>query len=152
MIKAFANFLIICVAVFVSGFLDSAFADVEPTPVAPLQGGCVEYVMCAAQTATGDCTALPASGDERVANVETKGKITFYSTQSNASAYICDIISNDVGHDVASGDGHKINNASLTETARVLTFNGLFKFIWVTCPTIADNQVTITAQVCTANR
>ena len=128
-----------------------SFADASP-PVVESLTGCVVYKMCNAQTATGDCSVLPASGDELVLKVASFSNLTFYSTQSTATTYSCDVVSNDVGHDALSGAGHQINTASITESAPILSFSGLFYYLWVNCSAIANNQVTITLQVCTANR
>lgn len=127
-----------------------ASGDAGPAPTKVGGGVCTSYLMCAAQTATGDCTVLPASGDELVLEMDGRSSMTFYSIQS-VGAHICDIMSNDEGHDDASGVGFKVNTASLTDSAPVLSINGLFRFIWVTCPTIGTSA-TVTALVCTANR
>lgn len=127
-----------------------AFGDTNPPVLEREDAGCTKYEMCSAQTATGDCTVLPASGDEIVLHVHDRSQLTFYSLQS-VGAHTCDFMTNDEGHDAASGVGFKFNTSSLTDAAPVLTFGGLFDYIWVTCPTIGTS-VTVTALVCTSNR
>ena len=141
--------LAVLLALFLSGIVSAT--DKEPTGF-DADAGCTTYNMCKAQTAVGDCTDLPASGATRVKRVAGKSHLSFYSTQSTATNYSCDIFSNDVGHDLLSGVGHQINTASLTQLSPILTFDGQFRFVWVTCPTLDDNQVTITLEVCAANR
>lgn len=137
------------IGLFVLLICVEASADVEITRSEVIRG-CEKYTMCAAQTATGDCTALPASGEERVLRTLGKGsKLSFYSTQS-VGDHICDVMSNDTGHDVLSGVGQKINAASLTESAMTLTLYGVFDYIWVTCPTIVTSA-TVTVSICAGN-
>lgn len=112
---------------------------------------CRSYTMCDAQTATGDCTASPASGDERVVKTLGFSTMTFYSMQSVGSPYACNVISNDQGHDAASGVGFQINTASLTNAAPILSITGMFEYIWLTCPTIATS-VTVKMLLCAASR
>lgn len=131
-----------------------AGADTSP-PQESLSYGCVKYTMCNAQTATDECTVLPASGDELVVRVATNSNLTFYSTASTASTYSCDVISNDQGFDASAptGNGFQINTASITPAAPILSFSGLFDFMWIDCSAInGDGNVTITLQMCTASR
>ena len=139
-------------------FAGMAYADVAPPQASDAVGafgtsllgnGCKKVRMCAGQTATGDCTS---GGDEIVARVASHVHLTFYSNQSTASAWICDIVSNDQGHDAASGSGTTINASSITDANPVLSITGLFDFLWITCPTLADNLVTITMLSCPVAR
>ncbi len=111
---------------------------------------CRSYTMCAAQTATGDCTALPASGDERVVRTFGHSQMTLYGMQS-VGAYVCDVMSNDQGHDAASGVGFQVNTASLTDVSPILSINGMFDYIWITCPTIGTSA-TVTMLLCQSSR
>ncbi len=134
-------------------FCSVAYADVEPLFIQPDHSnqikGCKKYEFCSAQTATGDCTALPASGDERVLRVAGRSVLTFYSTQS-IGVHTCNVMSNDTGHDALSGVGQQINAASLTATAMTLTLAAPFDYIWITCPTIVTSA-TVTALICPAS-
>lgn len=124
------------------------FADADPIRVDSVNG-CIKYTFCDAQTATGDCTTLPASGDERVLRAMGRSRITYYSLQS-VGAHVCDIISNDQGHDAASGAGQKINAVSLTASTAILTLSAPFDYVWITCPTVGTS-VTVSAVVCAGN-
>lgn len=122
----------------------SAFADVTPELLRS-RGSCSEYVMCIAIAVPGECLD---GGDEIVLDMQGNTSITFYSTQSTATTFVCDIISNDEGFDATAGDGFKINNDSLAEDKEVLTLSGGFSHIWITCPTVSGAAVRITANVC----
>ena len=140
--KYLLAFLLLCVTASVG------FADAEPPFVDEIRA-CKKYTFCAAQTTTGDCTELPASGDELVLRVIGRSSLTFYSIQS-VGAHICNIMSNDRGHDAASGAGFQVNAISLTATTPVLSLSGNFDYIWVTCPTIGTSA-TVTGLVCPAS-
>lgn len=127
----------------------SAFADVTPELLRS-RGSCSEYVMCVASVATGPCTDPTQASDEIVMDMQGNTSITFYSTQSTAATYSCEVWSNDEGHDAASptGDAHRVESTPLTETARVLTLAGGFSFIWIECSALSGPAIRITANVC----
>lgn len=118
------------------------YADAGAIGVRITGTGRWNYTMCNAQASTGDCTS--SGGDEIVATVSSFSAITFYATQSTASAFTCNIMSNDVGHDAASGAGQQVNVTSLTKTEQVITLYGTLNKVWVTCPSITDAAVTVT--------
>lgn len=128
----------------------SAQADVGATKLVS-ETGCFTYVMCDDQTATGICTALPASGEERVASLGFMSKLTFDGTQS-IDAYSCDIYHSSIGPDAlaALGEaGFKINTTSLSQTQETISFFGLLKNVWISCTSITTS-VYITLDVCPA--
>lgn len=139
---------VLCAALLWAG---GAWADVGPQLAsdAPASGtnGCQKYLMCNAQTSTGDCTR---AGDEIVARLFGRYTVTFYGTQSTATTYSCDIVSNDEGHDEASGSGYTVNTSSLTNSAEVLSLEGLFDYVWVNCSSISGGgaAVTVTMLAC----
>lgn len=112
---------------------------------------CHEYVLCSAQTATGDCTVLPASGDEITLEVFGQwSALTFFSNQSVGN-YSCHIHGNSSGHDDQSGDFVQLSTTAITESNQAISLNGgNFGWIWVNCSAIATS-VTMTVNVCPAN-
>lgn len=139
------NLITFLITIFICGI---ASADIDPLWLKTVNG-CTDYTFCGAQTAIGTCTVLPASGDERVLDTIGRSTITFYST-SSAGAHTCNIESNDVGHDAASGVGFQINATALTEATPVLTLSGPLMYIWIECSAITTS-VTVTARHCAAN-
>lgn len=116
-------------------------------------GQCAQHLMCDAQTATGVCTVLPASGDERTLFVFGKwSRMTFFGNGSVGTPWTCDVMGNMGGYDAESGDGVKLNTTSLSNTQEAITLReGDFGYVWVTCPTIGTS-VTITVSVCPSSR
>lgn len=120
----------------------TAHADTNPKVVESMGEFGAIYTMCDAQTATGDC--LDVKGDEIVLQAGAFKFLTFYSKQSTASTYTCDVMSNEIGHDAASGTGDDLTATAITEAAETTTLEGVFGYIWVTCSAInADGNVTI---------
>lgn len=127
----------------------SALADANPSAT-DLGMQCFRYVMCNAQTVTGDCVS---NGDEIVVELGTRSTLTAYSLQSNATSYTCNFVHSDRGHDVGFGVGVETTLFQLTETSRSASLTGaLFGHGWWTCPVLADNAVIITMYVCPASR
>ncbi len=144
---------IAAIGVGIAFYSASANADADPPRASDTissVNGCLKHEICSAQTATGDCTVLPASGDERVLRVLGYSRFALYGLQS-VGDYVCDVMSNDEGHDAAVGVGQKINVTSLTETTDLIQFEGTYDYIWVTCPTIATS-VTVNIVSCPASR
>ena len=127
-----------------------AVSTADTAPIAERVNACIKFTMCNAQTALGDCTALPASGDELVVRVNGTSRLTFYGMQSTATTYSCNVISNDRGHDAATGVGFRVNTASITNTAPILSLVGLFDYVWVNCTAIdgGPDAATITMLQC----
>ena len=141
--------LLFLLALFVTA---SAFADTSPTRLGDLSNTCGKFVLCGAQTATGDCTVLPASGDEIV--LETFSKWSSFTLYSNESVgnHTCHIFSNNGGHDAEPGDAIQISTTALSETQELITLNGgNFGFIWANCSAIGTS-VYITVKACPSNR
>lgn len=102
------------------------------------------WLLCDAQTATGACTALPTSGDERVAQVEGFDMFTAFSAASTATAYSCRIVSNDEGYDAATPVGDGTTIAYLTSGQRQVSWSGSGSKLFAVCQSIAGGGVTIT--------
>jgi len=109
--------------------------------------------MCNAQTLVGDCTVLPASGDEIVLPVFAAGSsLTFFGNQSVGTPYNCNVHGNNTGHDAEAGDFIKLTTTPLSDTQESITLaDGMFGHVWLNCSTITTS-VTITVNVCPANR
>ena len=129
-----------------------AQADTAPIPIGDEKNTCQQFTMCAAQTLVGDCTVLPASGDEIV--LETFGRwssLTFYANQS-VGAYSCVVHSNASGHDAETGDFVLLSSTPLSGSNESISLNGgNFGYIWINCPTIGTS-VTVTLNACPSNR
>ena len=130
--------LAILVSILLAG---SAWADVAPEKV-NVTGNAVEYTMCDAQATAVVCTR---DGDEIVLNGSDLISLTFFSTESTATTFNCDIYSSSTTYGAGTPAGFKVNVTSLSETQEVLTLSGPFIYVWVKCTAIADNQVTIKA-------
>ena len=126
-----------------------ALADTEPRSTKP-SPRCLSYKICQSQTATGECVS-PANGDELVVTVGRMAKYTFYSTESTASSYTCDIITNTTGFDQSVTDStatQQVNTTSITDEEPVYTMVVLLQKLWVSCSEVADNAVNIDMIVC----
>ena len=137
----------IMLAILVSMLLTGvSSADTPPIKSEDVTGNPM-YKMCNAQLTgnTGVCkVGGVTAGDEYVLNASGFNSLTFFSMQSDANTYSCDIYSRDQSHDtVTAGNGFKVNVTSLSETQEVLTLSGPFNYIWINCTAIADNSVTI---------
>lgn len=125
-------------------------ADVAPT--ARRAGpDCYEYTLCSSQAVQTGGTPCDSSTGDIVLYAAGRSNLTFYSTQSTASSYSCDVYSADESWAASSG-GHKVNSTSLTQTTPVLSINGMFDYLWVECTSIANNQVTVNLLACAAGR
>lgn len=104
--------------------------------------------LCSAQTATATgCTGthvLTGVSDQLVADLRGFDQVTFYSNQSTATTYTCDVYTSDNGYDADSGVGQDRSSTSLTETQEAIVLSGPLAYAWIECAAIADNQVTIT--------
>ena len=130
----------------------SVHADTEPALLEAV-GVCESRELCSAQTATGDCTVQPASGDELVLKVFGKySNLTFFSNESVGAPYTCNVHGNRGGHDLESGDFVVLTTTAMSDTNESISLNGgNFGHIWVNWSTIATS-VTITVNACPANR
>jgi hypothetical protein len=117
-----------------------AFADTPPTNVKNLNGGGLAGKLCDAETSTGDCT----STDEIVLDLRGKYTVSFWGIQSTATAYTCDVIGSDLGHDGGSGEGQDLTASAITETNQAVFLEGALGYVWINCSTITGGNVTIT--------
>jgi len=122
-----------------------ALADVKPVSTR-LNNKCMSYAMCSSQSAASECV----NGDNEVIvhEIGRYAHFTFYSTESTATNYSCDIITNKLGYDNAVTTD-QVNTTSITDEAPVYTMAVLLHKFWVTCPTLADNVVHINVDICT---
>jgi hypothetical protein len=103
--------------------------------------------MCDGQdvTKTGPCDDVGDNSGNIIAHrFNGAYTITIYGTQSTATAYTCDLYSNDTGYDVDAADKQKVNVTSLTESDQVISFAGMFDYAWMECTTITGGEVTVT--------
>lgn len=127
-----------------------SWADVAPELLNRLSDGCATYVICPTTTSTGDCTR---GGDEVVLQSHNRSRHFITSHRSTASAYVCDLIASDLGHDAGSGDGQDVSATSISETAPTQSYESLnAPYLWVNCSTITGGNVTITDTLCPAER
>jgi hypothetical protein len=127
-----------------------SWADAKPAKT-KLNNKCTSYRMCDAQTVTGECVNKDPTPDQIVLNVGYVASYTYYSTQSTASSYSCDIITNKTGFDASVADStqtDQVNTASITDEVPVYTNFVLLHRFWITCSEVADNSVTIDVDVC----
>ncbi len=124
-----------------------AWADIKPARTR-VNNRCTQYRMCNAETDTGIC--LGADGDEIVLHVGQTARYTFSSILSTATDYTCNILTNLQGFDV-DNTSDQVNTASITDEIPMYTMKVLLRYLWITCPTIADNQITIDVIVCKVN-
>jgi len=118
----------------------AASADTGPTNVRGLTGGAQSGTLCSAETTTGVCI----STDEIVLDLRGRWSLSIYGNQSTATAYTCDVISNDIGHDAATGEGQDMTAGALTETNQMVALEGLMGYVWINCSTITGGNVTVT--------
>ena len=105
---------------------------------------------------------VEAPSDEIVAKLGARYTMTFYTTQSTATSYACDVYTNDQGYDaysgaVGDGVGQKVNTAAtqMTNSIRAYSTAGLFDYIWISCPTnnaAGGTSVTVTMLSCPLSR
>ena len=95
------------------------------------------YTMCPGQddADVGVCT-VSSGGDEIVLNAAGFKSLTFYSNESTAATYTCDVYSSSIGFDAAPTGGFKVNVTSLSESQKIITLSGPFLSVWVKCPAI----------------
>lgn len=126
-----------------------ASADIEPDKTR-INNRCTSYAICNLQSATGECVSH-RTADELVLEVGRFAHYTFYSTESTASSYTCDIITNTDGFDASVTDStqtDQVNTISITDEAPVYTMAVLLQKFWVTCSEVADNVVNIDVVIC----
>lgn len=118
-----------------------AFGDTTPPTNNPLPENGREATLCSGQTATGVCTY---GGQTIVWDVRGYKTITFDSTASDATSWTCDVLSSADG---TASTGQDVSATSISETAEILTLEGGFRYIWVTCSalTAGGGSVTIWA-------
>lgn len=122
------------------------YADSQPTLLGGGGADCKLWQMCNDST-NGVCEN--GSADEVVFGPKRKTKMAFYSTRSTATAYACDLYTNDQGFDASTGNGYKFNNAQITETQEHISYEGVFHSVWVDCAGIVGGNVIITVLACT---
>ena len=106
---------------------------------------CFNYSICIAEADTGPCQ--DASGTNTlVAMLQGRWKLTFDSTSSTASAWVCDMFTRADGYD--DTDRQQINTTSLTETSKVISFDGPLLTAWVECGTITGGAVNVELTAC----
>lgn len=118
----------------------ASWADVTPISESILTRGVRVGTLCSAETTTGDC----ASTDEIVLDARAFNGISFFGHQSTASAYTCDVIMSDQGHDDGSGEGQDVTASAITETNQIVSLSAPLGFLWINCSTITGGAVTIT--------
>ena len=121
----------------------SAWGDVAPEVVENYGSEGIMYKLCDAQPtgSTGVCTK---DGNYIVLNAVGFSSLTFYSMQSTATGYSCDVVSRDQSHDtVTAGNGFQINLTSIDQDQEILTLSGPFSRVWINCSAINNNAVTI---------
>jgi hypothetical protein len=117
-----------------------AFADTAPPSTRTFANGAQVGKLCDAETSTGDCT----STDEIVLDLRGKYTVSFWGIQSTATAYTCDVIGSDLGHDGGSGEGQDLTASAITETNQAVFLEGALGYVWINCSTITGGNVTIT--------
>jgi hypothetical protein len=75
-----------------------------------------------------------------------RGKITLYGTQSSGN-YTCNLMTNDKGYDLLSGEGTQVNSATFDQANQTLVMEVNIDYGWITCSTVASS-VTVSALVC----
>lgn len=131
----------------------SAHADTSPTPIGDAKNTCQQFMMCDAQTATGDCDVdKDGTGDEIV--LTTFGRwssLTFYANLS-VGAYSCVVHSNADGHDAQSGSYVLLSSTPLSSSNESISLNGgNFGVVWINCATIGTSA-TVTVNACPSSR
>ena len=131
--KALVVFSIMSIA---SIMATQSAADTAPVATSPAKTSTV-YTMCPGQddADVGICT-VSSGGDEIVLNAAGFKSLTFYSNESTATTYTCDVYSSSVGYDAAPTGGFKVNVTSLSESQKIITLSGPFLNVWVSCPSI----------------
>jgi len=130
----------------------SAFADQDPD-FTRVNNRCNSWALCKQQSATGICVSH-RNGDELVLDVGKFAHYTFYSVESTASSYSCDIYTNTDGYDASVADStatDQVNTTSITDEAPVYTMQVLLQKLWINCTEVADNVVNIDVVVCVEN-
>lgn len=113
-------------------------------------GGVQRLQMCVAQAngAEGPCDSVgDGTGAEIVYRMAGRYTFTVYGTQSTATAYNCDVYSNDTGYDADAGDVQKMNTDSITHQNQVISFSGLMDYVWLQCDTITGGVIKATMLV-----
>lgn len=132
-------------------FASPVFADADPLQISA-DAGCKHVTMCAAETDVGICKRdVDGSDVEIVLDVMGRSGMTFFSLQSTASAYSCDVLASDRGFDEGAGVAVTINATSLTESSKTITLSGPMLKLWMLCTAITGGNVTVTAVVCSGN-
>lgn len=129
-----------------------AFADKAAVADIRLSDRCNSYVMCNAQTATGDCDAnSDGTGDEISLFVGSRSNLAFYADQG-VGAYDCVVKSSSRNNDDSSGVGTTITTLStLTPTTPEVKFVNLYRYLWVNCSAVGT-QATVMLDVCPASQ
>jgi hypothetical protein len=128
-----------------------SFADTPPANEKNFGNETKTGTLCSNQAATSTgCTIVGGTikpGTTTLVPVfDGRGfkSIALYSNQSTASTYSCNAHSSDNGYDGDSGVGQVRSTTPLSNTQELIILDGAIAFVWIECPTIADNQVTVT--------
>jgi len=140
--KAPADLTVVLIALIASTV---AIADTNPASTSSTKTSTL-YTLCDAQAFgdTGVCTD-GSGGDEIVLDGSGLKSVTFYSNESTASSYTCNVMSSSVGFDAAPSGGFKVNQTALSAAQKIITLTGPFVKLWITCPTITDGAITVKA-------
>lgn len=113
----------------------------------------VPYIMtmCSTQTGTGVCTSdglVKGAGNLAIEH-ENSGAytMTLIGTASTATAYSCDVYTNDAGWTTTGTDKQIVTSSPMTQANQVWAFSGLLDWWWVECSTITGGNVTMKALV-----
>jgi len=128
--------------------------DVNAVQQSPRHGssqGCQQLKFCDAELNAGPCRTADAS-EVYTYGLFNKSNLTWYADKSTG-AYDCSVYSSVDGFDASGGVGTKIHTATynLTPTSPIVSFSGLFGFLWVDCTSVGT-QATVTLLACPAGQ
>lgn len=112
--------------------------------------GCTQYAMCVAEDAVGPCKN-PTNTDVIVADLQGRSVVTVFATQTTATTFACDVYGDDYGYLPAPNASALTSAGSgtqLSSSNRMVSLSGTLRHVWVECPTITNNTVTINLIAC----
>lgn len=129
-------------------------ADVNAVQQTPRWGqsqGCLQLKFCDAEVDDGPCKTADGN-DVYTYGLFNKSNLTWYADKSTGT-YDCSIYSSVDGYTASSGSGVKIHTATynLTPTTPIVSFSGLFGYLWVECDDVGT-QATVTLLACPASQ
>jgi len=113
----------------------AALADNIPR-ITYSKGGTTHYVMCDTETDTGICQS---GGDEIVLDVNMMANFSFYSTETGAGSYSCDVYTHMNCSDAAAAGCTKLkinSNKPLTSSRPWLGFTALVSQLHISCTNV----------------